>query len=277
MPVWIHGARPSLISAARRFAAYKPSVATQPVAVSHQRTMKLLFAFLLVLVLSGVACAQAQQKCFVNGGLKNEDRVYLTINGAQVAGEFIIERGYEPANRETYVFSGTKTGNRLNVKFSAGKTPDALPRSVDSFVWDLVTTPDKESLRIKFYGRNYNINRNEVYTADFASCEPSYAALAKGARRVSFANGANSASVAVALKGKQERSTFLLNLGKGQAASVQAIGCGISFYYPNRTQYEEGTAIDSWSSKALAQSGDYLFVISPAGLQEFCNVTFTAN
>lgn len=238
--------------------------------------MKFLFAFLLTLALSGIAYAQSQKKCFVNGGLKDESRVYLTISGTQVAGEYVIERDYESAMRETYVFSGTRTGDNLAVKFAAGKTPDALPRSAGNFFWALVTTHGKESLRIKFFGKNYSTSRNEIYTADFESCEPNYATLAKTAQRVAFAKGATSANVSVALKTKTERRAFLLNLGKGQAVTAQAAGCGISFYYPDKTQYEEGTAIDAWSSTALAQSGDYLFVISPAGLPGTCNVLFNA-
>jgi hypothetical protein len=242
--------------------------------------MKILFACLLTLIFNGIgnfALAQPQQKCFVNVGLKDEDRVYLTIDEAKVAGEFAIERGYEAANREIYAFSGTKSGNNLTVKFTSGKTPDALPQNLENFEWTMVTTSGNESLRIPFYGKDYTTNKYAVYSANFESCEPGYAVLARTAQRVAFAKGASSARVAVALKAKTERKTFLLNLGKGQAASVQAIGCGISFYYPDKTRYEEVTAIDAWSSKALAQSGDYLFMISSAGSTKTCNVTFYAN
>lgn len=157
---------------------------------------------MLALAISGIACAQPQKKCFVSGGLKDEVRVYLSINGIQVAGEFFMARGYDAASREIHVFGGTKAGNNLSVKFAAGKTPDALPRSKESLAWTLVTTPFKESLQVTFYGRNYNTNKYEFYKADFESCEPSYAALAKTAQRVSFAKGASSATVSVTLKEK---------------------------------------------------------------------------
>ena len=85
--------------------------------------MKFHFCCVLALAISGIACAQPQKKCFVSGGLKDEVRVYLSINGIQVAGEFFMARGYDAASREIHVFGGTKAGNNLSVKFAAGKTP----------------------------------------------------------------------------------------------------------------------------------------------------------
>ncbi len=238
--------------------------------------MKLLYALSLTLLLSGIAAAQAQQLCFMNSGLKDEERVYMTINGTQVFGEFIIEREYDAQKTETYAFTGAKAGNTVRVKFGAGKTPDSLARDIGNFVWTLLTTPGRDALRIQRYGRDYNTSQYSNYNADYESCEPGYAALAKSARRVSFARGAASAGAAVALRGRNERKSFLLNLRKGQGAAVSAAGCGISFFYPDKSRYEEGIAIDAWSSNALPQSGDYLFVISPAGLPGNCNVTFSA-
>ena len=78
------------------------------------------------------------------------------------------------------------------------------------------------------------------------------------------------------MKSKSDRKSFLINLRAGQSLSVEAIGCGISFFYPNKTAYEEGTAIDTWGSTSLPQTGDYLFIISPAGEPGTCSVRFEA-
>lgn len=236
---------------------------------------KAILAFLFIL--SFLIIADAQSKCFVNEGLKDEHRIYLNISGANVSGEFVIVRDYNDETRETFVFSGTKSGNNFNVKFAANKIPESFPPRLKKFLWTMSTVGDKEILKLKLYGKNSETGRYSAYTADYDSCEPSYAELIKTAKRVSFAKGANSAMVQTSFTSQDERKTFLLNLKKGQKAAVEAIGCGISFYYPNKTAYEEGTSIDVWGNNSLSQSGDYLFVISPAGEPGNCKVTFKIN
>ena len=240
------------------------------------KTMKVFFALMLAMGISVTAFAQTQKKCFTNAGLRDEDLVYLTINGTQVTGEYITVRGYQSADRDTWRFSGSMSGNNFLVTFAAGEKPGALPPNLAKYLWTLVATPDKELLRINIYGKNYNTGKHELYAADFESCRSGYTALLKSSQRVTFAKGASSASVTIALKDQNGRQSFRINLGKGQAASVPAVGCGISFYYPDKTLYEEGTAIDRWSSIALTQGGDYLFVLSPAGMTRTCYVTFSA-
>ncbi len=228
-------------------------------------------------ILSFLAIANAQSKCFLNGGLKDEHRVYLNISGANVSGEFVIVRDYNDETRETFSFSGTKSGNNLTVKFVGNKIPESFPPRLKSFLWTLSTVGDKEILLVKLYGKNSETGKYSNYTADYDSCEPGYNELFKTAKRVNFAKGATSAIVQTSLTSQNERKTFLLNLRKGQKISVEAIGCGISFYYPDKTAYEEGTAVDVWGSDSLAQSGDYLFIISPAGTPGICNVIFKTN
>ncbi|HQU84961.1 MAG TPA: hypothetical protein PKY59_17610 [Pyrinomonadaceae bacterium] len=232
--------------------------------------------FSLIFLLTTAFCSSvsAQSNCFVNGGLKDEHRVYLNISGAKVSGEFIVVRDYNDETRENFIFSGTKSGNNFNVKFAENKIPESFPPRLKSFLWTVVNVGDKEILKIKLYGKNSETGKYSVYTADYDSCEPSYSELFKTAKRVSFAKGASSAIEKVAFTAESERKTFLLNLRKGQKLSVEAEGCGISFYYPDKNRYEEGTAIDNWGSDSLLQSGDYLFVISPAGTPGTCSVNF---
>lgn len=233
--------------------------------------------FLILTMMFFCVFADAQSKCFVNGGLKDEHRVYLNISGANVSGEFVVVRDYNDETRETFMFSGTKSGNNFNVKFAANKIPESFPPRLKNFLWTLVNGGGKEILKIKLYGKNSETGKYSAYTADYDSCEPSYAELMKTAKRVSFAKGANSATVQTSFTSQDERKTFLLNMKQGQKVSVEAIGCGISFYYPNKTAYEEGTAIDTWASDSLSQSGDYLFIISPAGEPGKCAVKFSVN
>jgi hypothetical protein len=67
----------------------------------------------------------------------------------------------------------------------------------------------------------------------------------------------------LAFKTKDERRSFLLNMKAGQRIEVEAAGCTITFYYPDKREGEE-PSIDGFSPGRLTQSGDYLFVISPA-------------
>lgn len=230
--------------------------------------------WLSLLICGLFSIAHAQSKCFVNGGLKDEHRVYLNISGTNVSGEFVIVRDYNDETRETFMFSGTKTGNNLNVKFAANKIPESFPPRLKSFLWTIAATGDKEILRVKLYGKNNATNKYSVYPADYDSCEPGFAELKKIAKRISFAKGATSATEETSFTSQSGRKTFLLGLKKGQKISVEAAGCGISFYYPDQKSYEEGTAIDTWGSDSLMQSGDYLFVISPAGMPGKCSVIF---
>jgi hypothetical protein len=126
-----------------------------------------------------------------------------------------------------------------------------------------VKSGGKELLRIKFSGKNYDTNKYEVSFADFETCHESYASLAKRAERVQFARGKNSASFPLEFQTKDESKSFLLNMKAGQHVEVEAVGCTVSFYYPNKKEGEE-PGIDMFSPDRLTQSGDYLFVITPA-------------
>jgi hypothetical protein len=223
------------------------------------------FVIMLVCVLPGAsssANAQGVSKCFRADWLQGERVVTFRINGDKVAGTFAVGGGDTPPDA-TYEFNGKLKGDTLTVEFADGKLPDVSPSEMKSLVWSLVRSGGAESLRIKFRGKNYQTNKFEDSFADFAACEEGYAALAKKAERVRFARGANSASFPLAFNREEETKTFLLNMKAGQRIEVEAPGCTISFYYPDKREGEE-PAIDTFSPDRLKQSGDYLFVISPA-------------
>jgi hypothetical protein len=60
----------------------------------------------------------------------------------------------------------------------------------------------------------------------------------------------------------------------GQRIKVEAAGCTISFYYPDKREGGE-PSIDGFSPDRLKQTGDYLFVISPAPSPGKYSVKFT--
>jgi hypothetical protein len=223
------------------------------------------FVIILICTLAGASAnAQGVSKCFRADWLQGERVVNFRIDGSKAAGTFVVgSGGGDTPSDATYEFTGTLKVDTLTVKFADGKLPDVSPSEMKSLVWSLVNSGGTESLRIKFRGRNYDTNKYEDSFADFKPCGESYAALAKGAERVRFARGANSASFPLSFKTKDERKSFLLNMRAGQRIEVEAAGCTISFYYPDKREGEE-PSIDGFSPDPLTQSGDYLFVISPA-------------
>jgi hypothetical protein len=240
------------------------------------KNISMICLFCLFLGAGASARGQSVSKCFRADWLQGERAVNFKVNGNKVTGTFTVGSGGGDRSRSdaTYEFSGMMRDHTLTVAFAGHKLPDVAPSEMKSLIWTLVKTGERESLRIKFSGKNYKTNQYEVRSADFAPCEESYAVLAGSAKRIQFARGANSASSPVSFKTKDERKSYFLNMKAGQRIAVEAPGCGISFYYPDKREYEEGTAIDTWSSDALTQSGDYLFVIKPVLEPGACSVKF---
>ncbi len=235
--------------------------------------MKKIIVLTFIMIFWAMSVSAQTQKCFVNKGLKDKHIVYLTFDGVKVTGEFTVEKGYETAT--TYNFSGTNLNNNLSINFANGKSPYQLPPKAKKGVWMLKKAGDVESLSIKIYGKNYETNKYSAYFANYESCDSSYETLAKNAARMTFAKGVTSATTEFVSDGKTAEKSFWLNLGKGQKISIEAPGCGISYFYPDKTKYEEGTAIDMWGSESLPQSGDYLFVFSWAGEASKCSIKFS--
>lgn len=239
------------------------------------KNVSVVYLICLLLSAGSLASAQSVSKCFRADWLQGERAVNFKVIGNKVTGTFTVGSGGAATRPDaTYEFSGKLKGNTLIVEFAGNTLPDVAPSEMKSLIWTLVKSGDQELLRIKFSGKNYETNKHEVRFADFEPCDEGYAVLAKSAKRVQFGRGASSASFPASFKTKYERKSFLLNMKAGQQIAVAAPGCGISFYYPDQRGFEEGTAIDTWSSDGLTQSGDYLFVISPAPNPGECLIKF---
>lgn len=233
--------------------------------------------FLTYIFLGAGSLTSAQQsvsKCFRADWLQGERTVNFRIDDDRVTGTFTVAGGGEDASPDaTYEFSGTLKGNVMSVVFAGNKLPDVSPSEMKSLRWTLTKSGGKETLRIKFSGKNYNTNKYEDSFAAFELCEEGYEFLARSAKRVRFARGANAASFPVSFATQRERKTFLLNAKANQKIEVEALGCGIAIYRPDKSEYDE-PAIDTWRPERLTQSGDYLFVIKPAGAPGTCSVSF---
>lgn len=240
--------------------------------------MKPMYTILIpVLFVAAVGSVNAQPKCFLNAGLKDEHRFSFTINGREVKGDLAVTREYDESRTETYPFTGTASKTSISIKFAAGKVPDVFPQTGTRLALTIVTSGDVETLTIRLSSLIHDRGWSDVFSAVYESCEPSYGTLAKTAKRLSFGRGARSVTVPTTFTFGRERKAFLLNLEKGQRVSVTAIGCGISYFNPDKTPYDEGTAIDTLGTGTLPQTGDYLFLISPAGQPGTCSVVFKTN
>lgn len=235
--------------------------------------MKMLRAMLLTLTLVTCAAAQSQMKCFQNAGLKGTDTVNLELSGAKLTGTYSVERD---GSTETYAFNGTRSGNTLNVKFAGNKAPDVSPSEMKSFVWTLSKSGGQETMRVKFYGKNYQTNKYADYFADFALCqqeESGHAALLKTAERARFARGATSSTMPLSFQNMTERKVFSISVRQGQTLEIGASGCAIEVYTPDGkihqyVEWENGaektyatSTIDAMTIKPLPQTGDYLIVL----------------
>lgn len=234
--------------------------------------MKILLP-ILILICTVEVFAQPQTKCFRNDGLRDNHIIRFEADGGDVAGSYFVESDGNAEQTQTFDFSGTRSGNALTVRFAADAPPGVAPSKTKRLIWTLAQSADGEILRIKFYGKNYETNKNADYLADFVPCEPSFATLAKQAKRILFAKGAKSAAFTLSFKIQSERKAFRLGARKGQTVSVMSPGCRISVYYPDKTADREG-GIDTFSLENVAQTGDYLFVLSPAGEPGDCATTF---
>ncbi len=241
-----------------------------------------VFAVIYFLLCAG-SSANAQggvSKCFRADWLQGERVVNFTINGGKVSGTFVVDGGGGGTPPDaTYEFRGTLKGNTLTVAFAGNKLPDLSPSEMKSLSWTLAKSGGEETLRIKFRGKNYDTNKYEDSFAAFEPCGEGYAALAKGAKRIQFARGANSAKFPLAAlarsQGTKGTATFLINAGKSQTLGIEAHGCSVEVYLPNKKLYEyvepgsEGESeksyltsqMDMMTIDALPVSGNYLIVL----------------
>jgi hypothetical protein len=235
--------------------------------------MKRSLPIVPVVLLINLLCitAWSQEKCFQSEWLRQSHRITFKINGANVAGRFFVSRDGE--DDTAYDLAGTIKANILTVKFAGGKMPDIAPSEMRAAAWTIVTKGTEEILRLKVYGKNYTTNKYEVSNADYASCTPSYAGLTASAKPVTFTKGSTSAKMNLSFAGSDEWKVFSISARKGQSLVVEAYGCGIKVYLPDKKIHEENeegggkssTLLDAVSIFPLRQTGTYLVMLQNAG------------
>lgn len=240
------------------------------------KSARSLIYFVLALLCGGAeAEAQGTAKCFSSDWLQGRRVVNLSVDGGKVAGTFTVEGD---AGAATYEFTGNLRGNTLNVTFAGGRLPDLSPSEMTSLSWTLASDGGREVLRIKFRGKNYETGRYADSLAVFEPCDRGdYDSLARGARTVRFAKGANSANLGLASLGAfqamREPAAFLIGAGRSQSLEITAEGCVIQVYLPTGKPYEfvewegggektyAGSRPDRLVIDSLPLTGTYLVVL----------------
>ncbi len=132
---------------------------------NKQKTMKAIFKILFINLLS--FSIQAQEYCFVNNGLKTQETVSFEIKGTTVKFGTWESSNYEKnTNAETYLFYGTKQGNKLKITFTR-TVPYTLPTNAKAAIWTL----DNGVLMIPMNQKNYQTNKFENFINEFTNCE----------------------------------------------------------------------------------------------------------
>ena len=124
----------------------------------------LILIFALIFAVSNAAAQKLL--CFENQGLKEIHRISFKLKGKIISEGIYETMGYDTdTSTETFKFSGTKTGNRLTIKF-ARTIPYERPPRTKAIVWTL----SKNVLKVPTYGKNYETDKFTVYTADYEPC-----------------------------------------------------------------------------------------------------------
>jgi hypothetical protein len=220
------------------------------------------------------AAAQSSDKCFRSDWLQASHSIIFKIDGVRVSGTFTVSGDGEEMN---YDFTGTRGGNTLTIKFTGGKMPDISPSEMKSPVWTLAKKGAEEVLKIRVYGKNYVTNKYATTWAEYGSCRPSYAGLRSKAKPVSFTKGVSSAAMKVTFANKNEWKTFSIATRKGQKLEIDAPGCFITLYLPDKTLYDflenpgqadsgkSAAGLDMMKISPLLQGGNYLIAVQAAG------------
>ena len=216
----------------------------------------LLFSALIFA--SGVpAFGGIEELCFKNAGLKDEETVLLNIDESRVTGTYKIMREYSSDTVETFEFTGTRVGKTVKVKFKGNKLPSPSMKSLN---WTLDDDGTKQTLRIKFNGKNHETNKSADYIADFEACEPSYSELKRRSGRLLPDPAGGTRKRTVKFATKDEHKAFRVNVPRGQTFGITAPMLNIVFYYPDGRRHAE-PGIDSFASDILKKSGECLIVL----------------
>lgn len=230
----------------------------------------------LVITLSTFTFVSARaDKCFQSGWLQQHHSITFSVKGTAVTGTFSVTRDDEKTD---YQFTGTKNGSTITVRFAGGKVPDVAPSEMRNFVWTLAAKPDREVLRIKVYGKNYDTNKYATNTAEYDPCPTLSMAPATGeVRPVVFAKGQTSSKINISFSNDDHEMSYSVSARKGQVLFVEAYGCSITVRMPDGKDYyylenpgdaksgKNATALDVQSINSLPQTGTYIIKLKNAG------------
>jgi hypothetical protein len=112
------------------------------------------------------AATSSKNFCFENAGLKAKQKVTFNLANNQISNGKFITENYEDDTKKITGFSGSKTGTVLIVTFGK-KAPYTLPPKTDVIIWKL----EKNTLKIKTYGKNYETGKYSAYDMPMTVCE----------------------------------------------------------------------------------------------------------
>jgi len=112
------------------------------------------------------AAPSTKNFCFENAGLKAKQKVTFKLANNQISNGKFTTENYEDEAKESASFSGSKTGTVLIVTFG-GKAPYPLPPKTDVIIWKL----EKNTLKIRTYGKNYETGKFSAYDMPMTVCE----------------------------------------------------------------------------------------------------------
>lgn len=108
----------------------------------------------------------AQTYCFVNDGLKIQTKVSFQVQNNQVLKGRWETWDYSADSPQVSLFTGTKQGTKLRIKFTDGVIPYEKPPPKYNTDWTL----GPEQLSVPAIQRNYETNRYEMTPIPFERC-----------------------------------------------------------------------------------------------------------
>lgn len=115
---------------------------------------------IIFIIGAGVMTGAAQHEyCFRKDSPKGPQTVSFVIERGEVDGTFVIGRNDD----HTFEFTGTKSGNLLNINFK-GTIPYNVPPGSHKIVW---TLGPKRTLKVPMYGKDKNTGKYAISTATY--------------------------------------------------------------------------------------------------------------
>ncbi|MEP6848655.1 MAG: hypothetical protein ABI999_07350 [Acidobacteriota bacterium] len=122
---------------------------------------KLITTIAICFVAVVIDISAQRDYCFRNNRRKIQQTASFTVTKNKVEGTFDSGGFDKDKAAETFDFTGTKTGNRLTIKFQ-GRVPYNVPPGTHAIVWTL----RGKSLEIPMYEKNLTTHRGYTVYID---------------------------------------------------------------------------------------------------------------